>query len=91
MSVRTILAFAFFLAFAAACQAAEQSKQDQPKFALPSAQLGDYSLKLDIDEPAHAGAPDPSALTPLRQQTIRPFVGLSLSRPISDKFWKFDR
>lgn len=73
------------------CSAAEVDKNSLPKYEFPSAQLGDYSLKLDTDAPKPLNSPDSGALTPLKQDSIQPFVGFSLSRPITDDFWKIGR
>ncbi len=88
MQVRGRIAFVFFLAFVSACYAGEDDKNGQSLSALTSTQLGEYSLKLDTDEPRQI-ATIPSGLTPLRQQTARPFLGLKLSRPLPDNFWNF--
>ncbi len=88
MKVRRHIAFAFFFGFASACYAGEADKNSQSLSALTSTQLGEYSLKLDTDEPRQI-ATVPSGLTPLRQETVRPFLGLKLSRPLPDNFWNF--
>lgn len=85
------IALALVAGFATACSAAEKGKDGQPEYALPSAQFGDYSLKLDTTAPKPLDSPEPGALTDLRRDTIRPFVGFRLSRPISDDFWKIGR
>ena len=73
------------------CSAAEIDKNSPPKYEFPSTQLGDYSLKLDTDAPKPLDSPGSGALTSLKQDSVRPFVGFSLSRPITDKFWKLGR
>lgn len=91
MKLGVLLALALFVGFASVCSAADNGKIGQSKYALPSAQFGDYSLKLDTTAPRPLDSPDPGALTDLKRNTIRPFIGFSLSRPISDSFWKIGR
>ena len=90
MKVGSGFVLAFLFGFGTACYAGEASK-DSGLEALTSTQLGDYSLKLDTDEPRNIGVPDPSGLTPLKQETVKPFLGLKLSRPLPDNFWNFAR
>lgn len=66
-------------------------KGGQSRYALPSTQLCDYSLKLDTREPKPPGSPDSAELIDLSEETIRSFVGFSLSPPIPDDFWKIGR
>ena len=54
-----------------------------------STKLGDYSLNLDTVEHRYIGTPDPAGLTPLKQESVFPGVGLKLSRPLPDNFWNF--
>jgi hypothetical protein len=75
---------------ATACYAGEDEGKTKLEV-LTSAQLGEYSLKLDTDKPQNVGVPDPSGLKPLRQETPGPFLGLKLSRPLPDSFWNFVR
>jgi len=82
---------ALCVGYASVCSAADGGKNGQSKYALPSAQFGDYSLKLDTDKPKPLDVPDSGALTPLKRETIDPFVGFKLTRPITDDFWKFGR
>jgi hypothetical protein len=70
--------------------AADKAKNRKTDIALPSMQLGDYSIKLATDEPRQ-GAPEPSGLTAMRQDSPRAFLGFSLSRPLPDGFWNFAR
>jgi hypothetical protein len=91
MKIGAVLVFALCSGAATACYAADTGKGGKSDFALPSMQLGDYSVKLDTDEPRQAGVPDPSGLTTMRQDSMRTFVGVSLSRPLPDDFWSFAR
>jgi hypothetical protein len=92
MKAGAFFAIALLLGFTSVCSAAEKGRDSQSKYALPSAQLGDYSLKLDTDQPRSLDVPDSGALTALkRDDTMKPFVGFSLSRPITDDFWKIGR
>jgi len=81
-------AFLFLVGLASASRAAENNEGKQVD-ALTATQLGNYSLQLDTDQPRNVNPPDPTGLTPLRQETKRPFVGLKLSRPLPDSFWNF--
>ncbi len=85
------LAFALCAGAATDCHAADKAKDGKTEHALPSMQLGDYSMKLATDEPRLAGVPEPSGLTVMRQDSPRAFLGLSLSRPLPDDFWNFTR
>jgi hypothetical protein len=84
------LALALCVGAVAPCSAADKGG-DGKTITLPSMQLGDYSIKLDTDEPRQPGVPDPSGLSTMRQDTPRAFLGLSLSRPLPDHFWNFVR
>lgn len=90
MKARTVFAFALFFGFASNSYAAENGEKTQSMSALTSTQLGDYSLKLHTDEPRQI-ATVPSGLATLRQENVRPFLGLKLSRPLPDNFWNFGR
>jgi len=83
MGTRALFAFALLFSLSAVCQAAEKKNDDKAKFQMPSVEVGDYSLKLNTNTPKHLDAPAPEALTPLKQETNLPFVGFSLSRPLS--------
>ncbi|MEJ2375399.1 MAG: hypothetical protein P8Y53_04470 [Pseudolabrys sp.] len=77
---------------AAPCHAADKAKGGKADFALPSIQLGDYSVALDADEPRQTGAPEPSGLSTLRtDDSPRAFLGVSLSEPLPHNFWNFMR
>lgn len=83
----SIFAFPFLFGVATNCYAGEERKDNNIE-SLTSTQLGDYSSKLETDEPQNFSAPDPVGLTTLRQETIKPFLGLKLSRFLPDNFWK---
>lgn len=88
MKCAPILVIVAFATSATVCYAGESNTKLEE---LTSTQLGDYSLKLETDEPQKIGVADPSALTPLRRDTVKPFLGLKLSRPLPDNFWNFTR
>lgn len=85
------LVFALCAGTATSGYAADKAKEAKADFALPSMQLGDYSVKLDTDEPQQTSALAPSGLSTLRKESPRAFLGLSLSRPLPDHFWNFMR
>ena len=81
MKIRLGLCFLF--GCTVTCLAADDAKQR--RLELNSIQLGDYSVTFDSDVPRY-GAPDPSGLTPLARETVKPFLGLKLSAPLQDNF-----
>jgi hypothetical protein len=104
MKMRGFWGIAFLIAFATAGYAAERGKYLSPasdsavlddwegnnQTMIPlTTRFGDYSLMLDADKPRYTGVPDPAGLTPLRQDTTVPFLGLKFSRPLPDNFWNF--
>ncbi len=90
MVTRATFALALLFSLSAVCHAAENDNSGKLKFELPSVSMGEYSLKLDTDAPKHLDAPAPTALIPLKRDSVQPFVGLSLSRPLPDNFLNFD-
>ncbi len=90
MQYSIFAAVVFLVGLSAASRAAENYDGKQLG-ALTAAQLGNYSLQLKTDQPRNVNPPDPSGLAPLRQETIRPFLGLKLSRLLPDGFWNFMR
>jgi hypothetical protein len=85
MKVLPVFAIAILFGLASTCFAAEKDKGS----VLTSYQLGDYSLGLDTDDPNKPDPAAPPGLTTLRQETILPFLGLKLSRPLPNNFWSF--
>jgi hypothetical protein len=85
MKAKAVFAITLMFGVASTCYAAEKDKGA----ALTSYQLGDYSLGLDTDDPNKPDPAAPPGLTTLRQETIRPFVGLKLSRPLPNNFLNF--
>lgn len=83
MRLRAVLAIAILAALSSTGFAADKDKGS----ALTSFQLGDYSLGLDTDDPNKPDPAAPPGLATLRQETIRPFVGLKLSTPLTINFW----
>lgn len=93
MKLRTLccVVFPVLILPGAATQATDKSKDGTGGASLPSMQLGDYSVNLATDEPKFA-IPEPSGLSTMRQEDApRAFLGLSLSRPLPEKFWDFGR
>jgi hypothetical protein len=87
MRLRAVLAIAILAALSSTGFAADKDKGS----ALTSYQLGDYSLGLDTDDPNKPDPAAPPGLVTLRQETIRPFVGLKLSTPLTTHFWSVDQ
>jgi hypothetical protein len=85
MGSRELFALAFLTALSSTGLAAGNDKGS----GLTSYQLGDYSLGLDTDDPNKPDPAAPPGLATLRQDTIRPFVGLKLSTPLTTHFWNF--
>lgn len=80
-----------YLLLTGASYAAENGKENSSVSALTFYQLGDYSLNLDTDEPCIRDVPDPPGLITRQRETMRPFLGLKLSRPLPDNFWNFQQ
>lgn len=91
MKLRAVSAIALLLGVASASYAAENGNANPSASALTPYQLGDYSLNLDTDEPRIIGVPDPPGLITRQRETVRPFLGLKLSRPLPDNFWNFEQ
>jgi hypothetical protein len=81
----------FLFGFASLCIAAED-KKDNRIDALTSMELGNYSLKFEGEAPKTTIAPgDPAGLMPLKKESLGPFLGLRLSTPLRDDFFKPSR
>lgn len=77
---------------ATCAHAADKTGTGNAELALPSLQLGDYSLGLATDEPRLTGAPEPAGLRAMRADDApQAFLGFSLSRPLTGNFWDFKR
>jgi len=85
MRLTGAVAFACLLGFASNSYAGENEKPNKIED-LTTTQLGDYSLKLETDQPASSNAPVPLGLLPSKQDAINPFVGLKLSKPLPNDF-----
>ena len=87
-----VLASLFVLAFLATpagnCLAVEVEKNKQID-SLTTIQLGDYSLKFDGENPRKStDLDDPPGLKSLKKDVFSPFLGLRLSAPLKDDFFK---
>ncbi len=89
MQSAAVGALALLLVFTSASYAAENGKENLTGSALTSYQLGDYSLSLETDEPRIKDVPVPPGLINRERESVRPFLGLKLSRPLPDNFWNF--
>jgi len=80
------LAAILVLILAPAGHAGEADKNDEAKPLLPPVTFGDnYSVKLDVDKPKASDLDAPPALTPLRDDSFQPFVGLKFTKPLNSK------
>jgi hypothetical protein len=75
-----LCAFAILLGLARAGYAADSDKSKAYEPLLPSVTLdGHTSITLDTDKPKASDLDNPPALTPLRDDSFKPYVGLKLT------------
>ena len=81
MRMTGIIALVFLLGFANGCFAGETEKNKIE--AATTTKLGDYSLKLETDQPRNNNVPPlPSPLTARREDAVKPYVGFKLLRQL---------
>jgi hypothetical protein len=84
MKLCKVTLLAFFFGVATAAQGADDSKNKKEQFTLPSAELGDWSLKSNMDKPKEFEPPHPTGL-PKKDEPISPFFGFTLTTPLDHK------
>jgi hypothetical protein len=77
---------ALLLGFSSVGYAADATKDKAFQPILPPVNLdGGFSVNLDTDRPKASDLDAPPALSPLRDDSIQPFVGLKLTKPLQSK------
>jgi hypothetical protein len=78
-----VCVFVLLLASAGVGYAADNAKNNGYRPILPTVDLdGGYSVNLNTEMPKPTELDAPPALSDLRQNSIQPFVGLRLSKPL---------
>jgi len=86
MSRYTLFLLPFALALSGPVFSAEAGKNNQID-SLTSFQLGDYSLKVDGDNPRKTNdLYDLPGLQSFRKETFNPYLGLKFSSPLKENF-----
>jgi hypothetical protein len=80
-----VYAVVLLVAFASAGRAADAEKKTYEPILPPVNFEGNYSLKLHTEKPKASDLDAPPALTPLRDDSPHPFVGLKLTKPLESK------
>jgi hypothetical protein len=77
---------ALLLGFSSVGYADDAAKNKVFQPILPPVNLdGGFSVNLDTDRPKASDLDAPPALTPLRDDSIHPFVGLKITKPLQSK------
>jgi hypothetical protein len=78
-----ICTLAVLLGFSSVGHAGDEAKDKVFRPILPPVDLnGGYSVNLDTDKPKPSDLDAPPALSPLRDDSIHPYVGLKLIKPL---------
>ena len=80
-----VCAVVLLVGFAGAGRAADADKKAYEPILPPVTFDGNYSLKLHTEQPKSSDLDAPPALTPLRDDSLHPFVGLKLTKPLESK------
>ena len=73
------------VAFVRVGYAADAEKDGAFKPILPPVTIHSYSVKLNTEKPNASDLDAPPALTPLRDNSLHPYVGLKLTKPLNSK------
>ena len=91
MRLCSTLVLGFLFVLTGACYGAEDEKTKRID-ELTSIQLGGSSLKFEGDAPKSTTVPgDPPGMSNFKKESTTPFLGLKLSTPLKDDFFKLGR